>query len=194
MPSKGRNFKFALPAEGLSIEAGHLGQVPLVLRTKAGAAQTGNILEVRDGNDNDALLYSISAAGVAVAVDPNLVGERFSVEAQLDAADADTHIWVCPVGRTARVLAINEVHSVVGGGSAACQPRRAQGTEAPASGDLLTTATIDLTATANTVITPTLTATDANRVLAAGDRLALDFSGTLTGLEGAISFDMVYES
>lgn len=51
---------------------------------------------------------------------------------------------------------------------------RCQGTEAPGSGDDLLAAAIDASATANTVVTPALTATPANLALSAGDRLALD--------------------
>ena len=51
----------------------------------------------------------------------------------------------------------------------------------------LTTAAIDLTATANVAQTPTLTATDADRLLAAGDKVGLDYSGTLTGLVGKLT-------
>jgi len=53
----------------------------------------------------------------------------------------------------------------------------------------LTTAAIDLTATANTVVTPALVATAASLQLAAGDKIGLDFSGTLTGLVGGLYLD-----
>lgn len=66
---------------------------------------------------------------------------------------------------------------------------RCQGTEAPASGDLLTNAALNMVGAAlvtQTVYTATLTATTANLTLATGDRLALDFTddtaGELAGL------------
>lgn len=44
----------------------------------------------------------------------------------------------------------------------------------------------DLKGTANTVQTGTLTATTADLQLATGDRLSLDFAGTLTDLAGLL--------
>jgi hypothetical protein len=51
----------------------------------------------------------------------------------------------------------------------------------------LTTANIDLTATINTVVSPALSATVADLTFAVGNRLALDFSGTLTNLVGQLT-------
>ena len=47
-------------------------------------------------------------------------------------------------------------------------------------------APLDLTTTANTPVSATLSATAANTKLAAGDQLGLDFSGTQTGLTGGV--------
>jgi len=66
-------------------------------------------------------------------------------------------------------------------GTVGIMPERSQGTEAPGSGDDLLTAAFDGTATANTVVNGTLTATTANLTLAAGDRIALDFTGDTPG-------------
>jgi len=81
---------------------------------------------------------------------------------------------------------------VVGGAAAAVRVRKCTGTTAPASGSAVHTADFDLTSgvTANTVTTGTLTTTDADRCLVAGDRLALDFGGTLTGLVGVVTISL----
>ena len=99
--------------------------------------------------------------------------------------------WIFIADRAYQVTAVREVHSVVGGASAAVRPRKITDTSAPgaaagATVKELTTAAIDLTATINTVVSPALSATVADLQLAAGDRIALNFSGTLTGLVGLI--------
>lgn len=117
------------------------------------------------------------------------------VTSELLAASVDKHIFTAPFA--CRVLSIREIHSVVGGASAAVRLRKITDTSAPgaaagATVKELTTAAFDLTATINTTQVGTLVAA-ANPVrnsdfwLAAGDKLALDFSGTLTGLVGLVT-------
>ena len=64
--------------------------------------------------------------------------------------------------------------------SGTLQLERLQGTEAKDGGDDLFTATVDMSATADTVTTPALTTTTANLELSAGDRLGLVNGGDLT--------------
>lgn len=64
--------------------------------------------------------------------------------------------------------------------SGTLQIQRLQGTEAPAGGDDLLTATVDLSAADDTVTRPALTTTVADRRLNRGDRLAAEFGGTVT--------------
>lgn len=94
----------------------------------------------------------------------------------------DTAIFIAD--KPYRVFSIEEVHSAVGGSGAVVTPKKCTGTEAPASGDALVTAAFDLTATVNAILTGTLTATEADLELADGDRICLDFGGTLTSLAG----------
>ena len=114
------------------------------------------------------------------------------VRSPLDAASVDRAIWICPAERSYRLSSISEVHSVVGGASAAVRPRKVTGTTAPGASAGATvieqSAAIDLTATINTVVRPALTGTEAQRTFVPGDRLCLDFSGTLTGLVGHVEF------
>jgi hypothetical protein len=115
-----------------------------------------------------------------------------TIRTDLLAASVDT--WMFVADRAYEVTYIGEVHSVVGSTSAAVQPRKvtAVATDAPgaAAGSTvkeLTTAAIDLTATINVVQAPALTATAADLLLAAGDKIGLNFTGTLTGLVGTLT-------
>ena len=188
MATKGRFFRFFRPAEGIHVEAGHLAQIPLVVEGKIGAVQTGNLIEGRDGNSlTEAAVFVVNQDGQLEA------GARFTVSVNILAAAVDQYLWTCPAGRTARILAANEVHTALDA-TETCMPRKAEGTEIPSSGQALLTAAFDLSTTNATVVNGTLTATDADRVFAAGDRLALDFNGAMDTYAGALTFDMVYES
>lgn len=106
------------------------------------------------------------------------------------ASPADHTFFVA--NRAYRVTAIREVHSTAGsdGSAVNVQVTKDTGTQAPGAGaNLLTNNTnagFDMKGTANTVQTGTLTATTADLELAAGDRLSLDFAGTLTALAGVV--------
>lgn len=85
------------------------------------------------------------------------------------------------------VVSISEIHSTAGsnGSAVSLTVERLQGTETSTQGDDLLGATkIDLKGTINTVQTPALTSTTAHRTLAAGDRLGVDYTGTITTLAG----------
>jgi hypothetical protein len=186
--TKGRHFKFKLPDEGLRIEAGHVAQVPLVVEGFLGTAQTGDLIQGLDGNTTGQdVVFNVNQDGQIEA------GARFTVTYHIVTASVDAHIWTCPVGRTARVLGISEIHITTDAGET-LMVTKAEGTEAPTSGQDLLTGTFDLSSTANTVVNGTLTATDADRVFAAGDRLALDYGGSLDSADGVVTIDMVYES
>jgi hypothetical protein len=98
---------------------------------------------------------------------------------------ADQSFFVA--NRAYEITAIREVHSTAGsdGGAVSLQVTRDTTTAAPGAGtDSLTNnanAGFDMKGTANTVQTGTLAATP---TLAAGDRLSVDFAGTLTALAG----------
>lgn len=90
--------------------------------------------------------------------------------------------------RAYEVVAVREVHSAAGtdGGAVTLQVTKDDGTDAPGAGDDLLSAGINLKGTANTVQAGTLVATQATKRLAIGDRLAVDFAGTLTTLAGVV--------
>jgi hypothetical protein len=78
-------------------------------------------------------------------------------------------------------------HAVAGsGGAASVDVKKCTGTTAAASGTTVLGSTFDLTATANTVVTKNRAnagvVSTPVATLAAGDRLALDFTGTLTSM------------
>jgi hypothetical protein len=117
----------------------------------------------------------------------------FAVTSELLAASVDK--WAFVATRPCKLVGIREIHSVVGGASAAVRPRKITDTSAPgasagATVKELTQAAFDCTLTINTTQTGTLSATVADLQLAAGDKIALDFSGTLTGLVGMVSIEL----
>ncbi len=94
--------------------------------------------------------------------------------------------------RAMQVVSIRQVHSTAGtnGSAVSLQVVKDTGTDAPGAGTNLLTnnssAGFNLKGTANTVQTGTLNATVANLKLAAGDRLSVDFAGTLTDAAGVV--------
>lgn len=94
--------------------------------------------------------------------------------------------------RAYEVVGVSQIHAVAGndGGAVNLQVTKDTGTNAPGAGtDLLTNtagAGFNLKATANTVQNGTLVATQATKRLAAGDRLSVDYAGTLTTLAGVV--------
>lgn len=153
----------------------------------ADSGQTGKLLSLK--NSAGTVVASISNAGATVGV-----SNRIMVNSELLAASVDK--WVFIADRAYTVKSIKEIHSVAGGAAAAVAVRKvtadasAPGAGAGANVKELLTAGFDLTATANTLATGTLTATTADLSLAAGDRIGLDFSGTLTGLVGILTIEL----
>jgi len=90
--------------------------------------------------------------------------------------------------RALEIVAIREVHAVAGSdaGAVTLNLTKESGTTAPGAGTTVQTGTLNMKGTANTVQTATLTATAANKKLAAGDRLSLNFTGTVTDLAGVV--------
>lgn len=84
------------------------------------------------------------------------------------------------------VYRVNEIHTTAEAtaGTLTLQIRRQQGTEAVASGDALLASTLNMKGTAQTLQTGTMSATEADLILATGDRIGLDFSASATELAG----------
>lgn len=90
--------------------------------------------------------------------------------------------------RAYTITRIDEVHTVAeAGGTLTIMPRKQVGTEAPASGDALLSAAFNGLGTAETVQNGSLTATGADLILAAGNRIGLDFTDDTAGeLSGVV--------
>lgn len=121
-------------------------------------------------------------------------GESIMIAVPISATSVDSWVYVAPF--TARLVSVREIHSVVGSTSAAVRARKITDTSAPgatasATVKELTTASFDLTAAINTTQVGTLVAsatpkTNSDFYMNIGDKVAFDFSGTLTGLVGMV--------
>jgi len=100
----------------------------------------------------------------------------------------DAFVFVNPVGSGEyfEILQATALFDVVGGASAAADVKVVPAATALASGTTALAATFDLTTGARTATKATLTATAANRIVAPGSSVAVDTSGTLTGLTGLV--------
>lgn len=120
-------------------------------------------------------------------------GQKFPVSIQVTATSVDSYIYTAT--REVTVKSITAIPSVAGtdGGAVTATIRRCQSTENPTQGDdLIGTTKINLKGTVNTLQTLTLTSTTANLTLAAGDRLSVDFTGTLTAVVCLIQVELIY--
>lgn len=108
----------------------------------------------------------------------------FSESFLVNASSVDSHCFIAD--KAYKVVRVRHVVST-GASGATVDIKKCTGTQAPAAGTTVLNAALDLNATANTTTSATLTGTAANLLLAAGDRLSLDFSGTLTGLVGTVT-------
>jgi len=77
------------------------------------------------------------------------------------------------------------------GGAATAELRKAPSGTAAASGTILHSGTFNLVGTVNTTQTLTLSATAADLLLAAGDSLNLDVTGTTTSARGIVSIALL---
>lgn len=117
-------------------------------------------------------------------------GLEISVECLLNADAIDRAFFIA--NRAYQVTAIREIHAVAGddAGAVSLQVTKDTGTNAPGAGTNLLTnnanAGFDMKGTANTVQAGTLSATASDLQLAAGNRLSLDFAGTVTTLAGVV--------
>lgn len=128
-------------------------------------------------------------AGTAGEVKINGVAGLFSITSFDVGATALADRTIFIADRAYRIKAIREVHATAeaSAGSLDLQVTKDTGTNAPGAGTALLTnnsnAGFDIKGTANTVQTGTLTATVADLLLAAGDRIGLNYEAA--GTEGA---------
>jgi hypothetical protein len=139
-------------------------------------------------SDTDELKIGVGASGTTLRILARYIPVTFAMLANASLADQAFFV----ADRAYIVRAVSEVHSVAGsdGGSVNMQVTKDTSTNAPGAGtDLLTnssSAGFNMKGTANTVQTGILVASAASLTLAAGDRLSVDFAGTLTALAGVV--------
>ena len=130
-----------------------------------------------------------AAVGVVVMVEFEPIPDRIEVSfssIKTTTAVLDQQFFIAD--RAYQIMSISEVHAVLGtdGGSVVVQVTVDTGTDAAGAGtDVITSTGFNLKATANTTQVATLLNT-AVPYLLAGERLSVDFAGTLTSLDGVV--------
>lgn len=158
--------------------------------TKVRSGWNAGDLEFRD--TSDAVIATIKSdktvdvknadkLTVNAVVVPQHIEVDYRQNVNTNLADASFFI----ANRAYTVTAVRVNHGVAGSdaGTVTLDVKKATGTQAPASGTTVLSATHNLKATANTVVNLGLSATAGNLDLAAGDRLAVDYTGVLTGVD-----------
>lgn len=104
-----------------------------------------------------------------------------------DSVDTSSGATMFTADRPYRVVSASEVHAarVTDSGGASFDIRKCTGTQSASSGSTVLGSTFDLTGTANTVVTATLTDTAANLLLDTGDRLMARV-GVSIGTDGLV--------
>lgn len=141
----------------------------------------------------------IGRAVKAAAADGDIVqvlvlrsdSDRVVVTKTFNASSVDD--WVFVADRPYTVVSIKEVHSVAGndGGTVTADVRKVTDVSAPgaAAGSTVKefmSAALNLKSTANTTVTGTLSGTASDLDLATGDKIGVNFIGTLTTLAGGV--------
>ena len=145
----------------------------------------GEAADIGIDSDSEELKYVGNPSGTATVY---VVLPKLPISVPVTASSADQTVFIADANYI--VTGINFVVNAQGGASAAVVPRKCTGTTVIASGtSLLSSGSLNLqSTTVDTVTAATLTGTAATLALAAGDRLVLDFSGTLTSLVGNVTF------
>jgi hypothetical protein len=114
--------------------------------------------------------------------------QAYYVQTSAAGTAPDAFIFVNPTGSGEyyEIVQAVAIWDVVGGASAAADVKIVPTATALASGTTALASTFDLTTGARTAVNKALTTTAANRIVKPGDALAVDTSGTLTGLTGLV--------
>lgn len=161
------------------------------IRRQSGVANfkaAGSSNDITVDSATDELKFGTGSSGTTARIVPKNIVVMWNIVA--NGSLVDQCIFIAT--RAYTVKAVSEVHSTLGtdGSAVNLQLTKDTGTTAPAGGTALLTnnanAGFDMKAAINTVQVGTLTATAASLALAAGDRLSLDFVGTLTALAGVV--------
>lgn len=146
-----------------------------------------------------AALSAATVGDVIIGEQPNYGGggENFVVTSECLAASVDK--WAYVANRACKVVAIRECHSVISGAGGVVRPRKilaattaVPGAAVAAGITELTAADIGFETAVNVAQNAGLAATVADLSLAVGDKIGLNFSGTLTGLVGVLTIELQY--
>lgn len=167
------------------------------LKTAINAVQTGTLtataasLRLAPGDrlsvDYAGTLTAVAGVVIVVLMEPAQARKEVTYTLSKNGNLVDQYFF--EADRPYEILAISEVHSVLGtdGSAVSLQVTRDKATDAPGAGtDLLsnnTAAGFNLKSTTNTVQVGTFTDTRFNFLLR-GDRLSVDYAGTLTAVAG----------
>jgi hypothetical protein len=130
-------------------------------------------------------IYVDSNGSIQVHNGTNFVaggGGNVPISRSVEAASVDAYVFVAD--RAYRVVSVAEIHAVAGsdGGAVTLFVNKCTGTQAPSAGSPVTALSFNLKSTAATAVSQNGAGSAAS--LAAGDKLAFDFTGTLTALAG----------
>lgn len=150
---------------------------------------------------NNETLKSINAAGtgfvdmMSVGADDQvrLVGEvvkpfrqSVTLTVPLNAGMVDQCVFIVPYAM--KVVGIQEIHATAGddAGAVTINLTKDTATTAPGAGTTIMSGTFNAKGTANVLQSATLTGTAADLTLAAGDRIGVNFTGTIATLAGLV--------
>jgi hypothetical protein len=106
--------------------------------------------------------------------------ELRTITFQATAASIDSNIYIAD--KPTIVKQVQFALATQGAASSTLDIKKCTGTTVPASGTTVLSSAFALDSTINTVTTRTLSSTTSSLYLQPGDRLAVDLTGTLTGL------------
>jgi hypothetical protein len=155
----------------------------------SGTTQTGTGAVTLNGATTVATTKTLAVTDAdALTVGGVIVPQEMVINWPISASSVDENIFIADDAW--RVTKIEEVHAVAGSEGAPnlfnATVVKISGVTAPGSGLPMHNATITLSATANTVITPTLSTIAANSTLADGDKIGVNYQGTGTSLAGGV--------
>jgi hypothetical protein len=111
---------------------------------------------------------------------------EFSVSVPINALTVNGFAWVNNTGKSLTIKAVSVLYQVVSTSGTLDVRKIATGVNLATTGASLLTATVNLATTAGTLISPALTATLADRIVASGEKVSFVVGGTMTGLAGGV--------
>lgn len=169
-----------LDSDGALLVFGESGDVTITHSADTLTLATGDTLAVTSAD-------KLTLGGVIV---PAIMYWNFQIKPFATVTEYDLAV----IKRAIQVVSIDVVPSTLQGGALTATIVKASGTSAPANGTtpLHTANSINLNTGAYTNQSVTLTATTADLIFAAGDRLGIDFSAAYTAGHAALTVGVKY--